>query len=306
VGQQSGAEREVQISVCIVCRNEADKLADCLASVAWADEVLVMDLESTDGSDGLARRAGAVVVRRAPHPVVEPLRDEIAEHARGTWVLAMDPDERVRPGLAQALRAAAQRTDVDAVVLPRMNVDFGWAPESPAQRFEPQLRMYRRSAVSWPHFPNRLPSVPAERTLRLEARDDLVLEHHRNRSVAETAERLVRYPTAQAQAMLDAGQVFSAADMLHLLGRKARRYYVEERAWEEGVPGLVRATVRLNHHVHVWMAFWQLSGAPRTPEDDAAVRRAALLLRGFHHVTAVGRTPRRAARRIRSVVRRPR
>jgi (heptosyl)LPS beta-1,4-glucosyltransferase len=48
----------IQISVCIVCRNEADRLPACLASVAWADEILVMDLASTDTSAAVARAHG--------------------------------------------------------------------------------------------------------------------------------------------------------------------------------------------------------------------------------------------------------
>ena len=54
------------ISVCIVCRNEADRIGPCLESVTWADEVVVMDLCSEDGSAEVARRYGARVVEREP------------------------------------------------------------------------------------------------------------------------------------------------------------------------------------------------------------------------------------------------
>ena len=292
----------VRISACVVCRDEADKLGDCLASLAWADEILVMDLQSSDGSGDVARAAGARVFSRAPHPVVEPLRDELAAHATGTWVLAVDPDERVRPGLAAALRELARRDDLDAVVLPRMNVDFGWAPQDVRQRYEPQLRMYRRAAVSWPHFPNRLPTVATERTGRVPGRDDLVLEHLRNRSVAETAERLVRYPTAQAEAMLEEGRVFTAAAMMDSLGKHARKYVVDSRCWEEGVPGLVRAAVLLSHHVYTWIALWQLTGAPRTDADDAVVRRLGRVVQGLAALQASARLPGRASRKLAHIV----
>jgi hypothetical protein len=269
---------ESSIAACIVCRNEGHKLGECLDSVGWTDEVLVLDLESDDDSATVAAERGATVVRRAPHPIVEPLRDEIASHASAEWILVLDPDERVTPGLAQALRRQAQRADIDAVVVPRMNVDFGWEPVAPLHRYEPQLRMYRRSAVQWPHFPNRLPQVPEDRLARLPPRDELVLRHLRNVSVAETADRLVRYAPAQAQAMYDAGQRFSVAAMSAALRRVARRHVVEARAWEEGMPGMVRAIVLVNHHVYVWIAFWQLCGAPRSAADDRAVRRLGLLL----------------------------
>ena len=283
------------ISVCIVCRNEATKLRTCLESTTWADEVIVMDLQSADDSAAVARELGATVVSRAPHPIVEPLRNELAAHASGTWILAVDPDESVTPGLAIALRSHAARNDIDAVIVPRTNIDFGWAPESPLQRFEPQLRMYRRAVVEWPEFPNSLPKVPEERIARLPSRDDLVLEHRRNVSVAETADRLVRYAPAEAQAMIDRGQEFSAAEMFHELRRTAYRHFISARAWEEGLPGLVRATVLVNHKVYVWIAFWQLSGAPRTPDDDREVARVGRLLRAVD-----------LARRTKHLARRPR
>lgn len=282
------------ISACIVCRNEARKLGACLDSVSWADEILVLDLSSEDGSADVARSHGATVISREPHPVVEPLRDEIADHATSDWILALDPDERVRAGLASELRSLARRSDIDAVVMPRMNIDFGWEPSAPQQRYEPQLRMYRRVAVRWPHVPNALPVVSADRLATVPPRDELTLEHLRNVNVAETADRLVRYAPAQAQAMLDAGQEFSAAAMRRELGRVAGNHFLRNRAWEEGVPGIVRATVLVNHHVYVWIAFWQLSGAPRTPEDDRVVQR-------FGRVLAVAAGARRLRRRVRSL-----
>ena len=286
------------VSVCMVCRNEADRLPRALATVAWADEVVVLDLESSDGSADVARAHGAQVHVRPPHPVVEPLRDEVAGLSSSEWVLVLDPDERVRPGLATALRAAAARDDIDAVVLPRTNYDFGWPPSHPGQRYEPQLRMYRRSAVSWPHFPNRLPSVPPERVLRLPFDDEHVLEHERNRSVAETAERLVRYPPAEARALLAEGVEFTAAGMLEQLHQQYTRHVLDARAWEDGIPGLVRAGVLINHRFYTWVALWQESGAPRAPADDRLVRRLKVPLQALGLALRAQRKARHLAGRL--------
>ncbi|HEX2388340.1 MAG TPA: glycosyltransferase, partial [Solirubrobacterales bacterium] len=152
---------EHRISVCIVCRNEADRLAPCLASVAWADEVIVMDLESEDDSADVAARHGARVIERSPLPIVEPLREELAAAASGEWVLAMDPDERVSTGLAAALREASARDDVDAVEIPFTHFDFGYPPTHRLHRFEPRPRMYRRGVVEWPSEPNKHPVIAA-------------------------------------------------------------------------------------------------------------------------------------------------
>jgi (heptosyl)LPS beta-1,4-glucosyltransferase len=261
-----------------VCRNEADRLATCLESLRWVDELVVLDLDSDDGSAELARRAGARVIAHPAVPIVETVRNVVADAATGEWVLVVDPDERVSPGLAGELRRLAARDDVDAVVVPRMNLDFGHAPSSPLQRYEPQLRMYRRAKVRWPTFPNALPRVPEPRVARVAARDDLTLVHDRNRTIPEAIDRVRRYAPAQAQAMIDAGEVFTARRMARTLAEKLYRHFVVSRALRDGVPGLMRAGLLVAFHFYVWAAFWHLSGAERTAGDDAVLRRADRLL----------------------------
>ena len=266
------------ISVCIVCRNEADKLEPCLESVGWADEIVLLDLESEDGSADLARAASARVLTHAPVPIVETVRNVVADAATNDWVLALDPDERVSPGLAAELRQVSARSDVDAVVVPRMNFDFGYPATSPLQRYEPQLRMYRRAEVRWPTFPNALPEVRQDRVLRVPPRDELTLVHDRNRNVPEAIDRVRRYAPAQAQAMIDAGEVFSARTMLNTLAEKLYRHFVVARALRDGVPGLLRAGLLVAFHLYVWAAFWHLSGGVRLDADDALLRRLDLAL----------------------------
>lgn len=265
--------QEACISVCIVCRNEADKLVPCLESVQWADEILLMDLSSEDDSAIIAQRYGARVLRRDPFPIVEPLRNEIAASATHDWILALDPDERVTPGLAQALKELAQRDDLDAIVIPRMNYDLGYPPTNPIQRYEPQLRMYRQTSVQWPEIPNTLPAVPADRKFQLPQRDDLVIIHERSRNVPEILERVIRYAPAQAQAMLDQGQRFTAKAMFRALASQIDKEFFRAEAWKDGLPGVLRATILVGYKFYVWTAFWQLSGAQRTADDDRLVQR---------------------------------
>jgi glycosyltransferase involved in cell wall biosynthesis len=268
-----------RIAACLVCRNEADKIVQALQSVAWCDEVVVMDLESTDGCPAVARKAGALVLSRSPVPIVELVRNDVAAAACSDWILVLDPDERVSPGLARELETLRARQDLDAVVVPRMNVDLGYPPSSALHRFEAQLRMYRRSRVRWPTFPNALPNVPEGRLHRVEPRDDLVLVHDRSRDIAEVVERILRYAPAQGQAMADDGQVFTAKGMLSALGRKAYREFVVGEPWRDGVPGLLRAGLIVTFHFYVWAAFWQASGVGRTAADDRVINRLGLVFR---------------------------
>lgn len=268
-----------RITACIVNRNEADKIRPALESVQWVDEILVLDLESADDSATIARSLGARVITRPPVPIVELVRNELADKAVGDWILVLDPDERVSQGLAEQLSSLRAREDIDAVVVPRMNIDFGFEPSSPIHRFEPQLRMYRRSRVRWPSFPNALPDVPPNRIYRVPPQDEFVLVHDRSRNVEEVVDRVLRYAPRQGQAMVDEGQVFSAGAMLAAIRHKAYRELILARPWRDGVPGIVRAGVLVAFTFYVWVAFWQASGVGQRAIDDADVRRLGYVLR---------------------------
>ncbi len=294
------ASQPPRISVCIVCRNEADRMEPCLESVQWADEILVMDLESSDDSAALAKQHGARVITHPPVPIVEQVRNELADHAVGEWILALDPDERITPGLATELRRVAARDDIDAVVIPRMNCDFGYPPSHPLQRYEPQLRMYRRSAVEWPTIPNALPDVSVDRRYEVAKRDELVMVHDRSRNIPEVLERSIRYAPLQAQSMIDRGETFSARAMLSSLGKQTYKQFFRGQALRDGVPGLLRAGVLVGFHFYVWAAFWQLSGAQRTAADDRLMKAFAAVLRVAWRAIRVAGLPVRLSRRFRS------
>jgi glycosyltransferase involved in cell wall biosynthesis len=289
------------VSACIVCRNEADRIGPCLESAAWADEIIVLDLQSSDDSAAVAQRYGAKVISHDPVPVVEAVRNFVADSATGDWILALDPDERVSPGLKDELLRLRSRQDVDAVAIPFLNYDLGYPALHPIHRYDPKPRFYRRSRVRWPEVPNALPAVAPERLLALPPSDELVIVHERNRTVAEAIERALRYAPAEAQAMVDRGEVFTAKKMLRTLAGKAYKQFVVARPWREGVPGFLRAGILVAFHFYVWAAFWQLSGAARTPRDDALMRRIGLLV---ETARLPGRGARRAARLARSVRRR--
>lgn len=275
-GRQSAGNP--RISACIVTRNEADRLRNCLASVRWVDEVVVLDLESSDGSADIAREFGARVLDHYPVPVVERVRNEVAEAALGEWILVLDPDERVTRGLAAELRRVSRKPAIHAVVIPRMNFDLGYPPSDPLHRYEGQLRMYRKARVRWPEIPNALPEVPEEHVHTVPARDELVLLHDRSRNVPEIVDRIARYAPAQAQAMIDEGRTFTPGAMGRALGRQIYRQFFRGRPWRDGVPGMLRAGTLVGFHFYVWTAFWQLSGRGRTPKDDAVVARFGIAM----------------------------
>ncbi|HEX5819827.1 MAG TPA: glycosyltransferase family 2 protein, partial [Gemmatimonadales bacterium] len=133
----------------IITFNEADHLADAIASVAWADEVVVVDSGSTDGTQDVARRlASRVEVRGWPGYAVQ--KNYAASIARHDWILSLDADERVGPELAASLQAwrtgtpaaAGYRMARASWYLGRWVRSTDWYPDY-------QLRLYDRRRGAW-------------------------------------------------------------------------------------------------------------------------------------------------------------
>ena len=107
-----------RISLCIIARNEAAMIGDCIASAAGAvDEVIVVDTESEDGTADVARSAGARVARFEWRGDFAAARNASLALARGDWVLVLDADERLAPGAAPAIRVAVGSATAPAGLL---------------------------------------------------------------------------------------------------------------------------------------------------------------------------------------------
>jgi hypothetical protein len=135
------------ITACVIAQDEEQRLPECLASLEFCDQVVVVDSGSRDRTRELAAAAGAEVVEN-PWPGFSAQRNVALDHARGDWVLEIDGDERVSPELAAELRAflAAPPPGVTMGALPMRDVFLGkcLGPSIRYPRY--RHRLFRRGA----------------------------------------------------------------------------------------------------------------------------------------------------------------
>src|SRR5471032_2996377 len=118
------------LSVAIVTLNEEAALVRTLASVAWAEEIVVVDSGSTDRTVEIARSYGARVIERE-WPGFAAQKNIAIEQCTGTWVLSLDADEELTPELQQEIQQLLAHgtdqifADVDAFYLKRRNMFLG-------------------------------------------------------------------------------------------------------------------------------------------------------------------------------------
>lgn len=95
---------EPLLSVVVITKNEERNISECLASLTFCDEVIILDNGSTDRTVSIAREAGANVIQTTEWLGYGPQKQVALAHARGRWVLSVDADERVSAGLADEIR----------------------------------------------------------------------------------------------------------------------------------------------------------------------------------------------------------
>ncbi|MDF3822524.1 glycosyltransferase family 2 protein [Leptospira sp. 96542] len=139
-----------RLSVIIITKNEAANIEDCLRSVAFADEVIVLDSGSSDGTVEIARKLGAIV-KVSDWSGFGPQKNKALALATGDWVLSLDADERISPQLQAEIQTVVKNdgTGKDAWEIPRLTQfcgqwihHSGWTPDY-------VLRLFRRGSAQF-------------------------------------------------------------------------------------------------------------------------------------------------------------
>ena len=135
-----------QLSVTIIAWNEEERLRACLESVGWADEIVVVDAESTDKTVQVAREFTDKIWVR-PWPGFAAQKNFALDQATGAWVLSLDADERVTPELRERIgRIVRAHGPADGYSIPRKNIFWGAWVRHGGLYPDYQLRLFRRAA----------------------------------------------------------------------------------------------------------------------------------------------------------------
>ena len=141
------------VSVALITRNEAANLPRTLASVSWAQEIVVVDSGSTDATLEIARGAGARVFEE-PWTGFGAQKNSAIDKTRGDWILSLDADEEVSPELAREIQALlAGEPGFSAYRIPRLNHFLGRALRHGGYWPDPKMRLFRRGAARFEERP---------------------------------------------------------------------------------------------------------------------------------------------------------
>lgn len=257
----AGRGTPVPVTVVIAAHNEADQVADCVRSVAWAAEVLVVENDSSDATVARAREAGATVFSH-PFTTIGGQRNAAIARAAQPWILVVDADERATPALGAAVARAVAAGGRDAWRVPRRNVFLGkevrhggWGRDRPVRLFRATLRYDDRPV----HEHVVTSAEPG--TL------DEALVHHPYASLDEYLAKLTRYSRDWARQHHATGRRASA---LTVVVRPPARFLgalLLQGGWRDGAHGVVLAVLTAVSVAAKYACLWALgrTAAPRAP-----------------------------------------
>ena len=236
------AARGLPVTALVSTRNETALLDRCLRAIEFCDEILVIDLDSSDDPLPVAAAHGARVVRHPYVPIAEWARVAVSPQARHDWLLVVDPDEEVPPALAAAVAELLPTLgeDVAAVDAPRQYY-FGERPlrgtvwGGPNKR---RLLVHRRRVELTQTIWGGMRILPGKRVVELPFTPETAIAHHWARGYRELATRHRRYLRLEPVDRARAGEVTGLRAVARTPWRSFRESFVARRGYRDGLHGL--------------------------------------------------------------------
>ncbi len=244
------------ISVIVNTLNEERHLPDCLQSLKWAQEIIVVDMHSEDRTREIAESFGCRFFLHERKGYVEPARNFAIQQARCDWVLVVDADERVSEGLSKWLISELATTTASAFRIPRRNHygdlwmrHCGWFPDS-------QLRLFSRDKATYSDRIHRAPAIEGQ-IADLAASGEAYLTHRCFDNLESRFAKDNQYSTIAAMALSKEGRAVGALGILgRTIAATARAFFIQG-GWRGGSLGVVLALERGTEAYFKYAKLWE-------------------------------------------------
>jgi (heptosyl)LPS beta-1,4-glucosyltransferase len=243
------------VTATIITKNEADAIADALKSLSWADEIVVVDAESTDDTVAIARQFTDRVFVRPWKGYVDQ-KNHAASIATHDWIFSLDADERVPVDLSAEMRALLVADPKHAGYrMPRVSFYLGRWIRTTDMYPDYQLRLYNRRKGRWD-------GLHVHESVKVD--DNSIgylkseLQHYPYRDLSEHLIRMDRYTTLAARQMFEKGKRATRVELLIHPPVAFLRNYVLKGGFRDGKAGLIVSMVNSYYVMLKFAKLWEL------------------------------------------------
>lgn len=243
------------ISAIVITKNEEEKIGECLDSLSWADEVLVIDTGSDDKTIQIATKRKAIVISFAKGGFSD-WRNQGAKEAKSDWLLYVDADERVTPLLRkEILKVINSPTDIVLYAIPRRNIILGkemkhggWWPD------HVKRLMKKEALVKWEGDLHENPVVKGELGHLVNP-----LVHLKHTKLSEMVEKTNKWSEIEAKLLLKSGHPKMAGwRFFRIMATELWYRLIKLKGFLDGTEGVVYAIYQMWSKFVTYGKLWEM------------------------------------------------
>lgn len=242
-----------KISAVIITKNEETTIEDCIKSVSFCDQIIVVDNSSKDKTVEKAKKIGAEVFVQGKNSDFSSLRNLGLEKAKGEWVLYIDADERVSDPLAEEIKQVVQdKSNIGAFKLKRKNFYLGNHEWPTIERME---RLFKKEALKeWKGELHESPVIKGE-VGELEN----FLFHYTHKSLSQMLSKTIEWSEIEAKLRFDANHPYiSWWRIPRVMLTAFIDSYIKQGGWKVGTAGLIESIYQSFSMFITYSKLWEL------------------------------------------------
>jgi glycosyltransferase involved in cell wall biosynthesis len=250
------------ITAVIIAKNEAEMIVNCIDTLRWCDDILVVDTLSTDNTPALAETAGARLVEFY-HPSMAKMRNEALKRVKTDWVIYVDADERVTPTLAKEIMVQLETSDAVALHIQRQNIHYGKIFRHGGWQHDTVTRVFRKDAFQ--EWYGDIHESPRFTGNAVQLQSPLIHLTHRN--TLDGLRKTISWTPIEAELLFASNlPPVKVRTILRKGIMEFIRRGILRKGYRDGIEGWIEAIIQGINRMLVYIQVWEMQRSPSLPE----------------------------------------
>ena len=262
------------VSAVIIARNEEKMIANCIDTLRWCNEIIVIDNDSSDGTAELAKRQGAQVVSMNTGTFAD-FRNKGKSESQSDWVLYVDADERVSPKLKKDIQRAVRNVEFQAYRIPRNNIHYGTVMQHGGWYPDYVVRLFRKKALK--EWTGEVHESAVVEGITGELKEAFIHLTHRN--MMDGLQKSIEWTKIEATLMFKANHPrMSTLRLMKVVVTEFLKRFLFKKAWKDGTEGSIEAMVQAMNRFLVYEQLWELQRKPSLGDAYKTIEKEIMML----------------------------